>query len=112
MRNKTVAIILAVVALVVLGLFVIKPLLVGKLEERTLICKESGERFTLQVKIGSVPPYINPKTGKPTLFNGYFCKWRGKDGKTNEKWIIEGTEQEHGIEPRYIISEESKDQKK
>lgn len=108
MRNKTVSIILAVVALVVLGLFVIKPLFVGKLEERTLICKESGEKFTVQVKIGSVPPYTNPKTGKPTLFNGYLCKWKGKDGKVNEKWLIEGTEQENGIEPRQIIFEEKK----
>lgn len=97
MKNKTVAIILAIVALVVVAVFVVKPLL-GKTEERTLKCKVSGESFVLPVKIGSVPPYINPKTNQPTLFNAYKCKWTDrKTGKVREDLVIEGQEEELGI---------------
>jgi len=109
MKNKNIAIILAVVALVVVGLFVIKPLLIGQTEMRTVMCSISGEKFdNFPVKVGSTGPYVNPKTGQPTLLNAYLAKWKTKDGKIQEKWIIEGKEFENHIDAASLIYEPKK----
>jgi hypothetical protein len=97
MRNKTVAIILAIVALVVVGVFVVKPMLIGKQEEQLCLCTESGKEYKVMVTVGSEGPFMNPDSKKMTLRPAYLAKWQGKDGKVNEKVIIRGTEEEHGI---------------
>lgn len=70
MRNPKVAVVLAIIAVAVLGFggFKFFKWYQGEEVECVLKCKESGEIFTMKLPSNTAFPYENPKTKAKTLY--------------------------------------------